>query len=126
MAAIAEVRSCLRVLTPMISQTKVNKQKLIDGFSPDVFATDRALELVGEGMPFRDAYHYVKENLHELDNMDPCEAIKMKTHLGAPMGLDWEFMENRAVSIREFAEAQRATFYKAVSELLGTEYPLGE
>ncbi len=124
MAAIAEVRSCLRVLTPMIAQTKVNKQKLIDGFTPDVFATDRALELVGEGMPFRDAYHYVKENLHELENVDPCEAIKMKTHLGAPLGLDWAFMEARAKAIVDFAEGERSAFYKAVSELLGTQYPL--
>lgn len=124
MAAIAETRSCLRVLAPMIAQTKVNKQKLIDGFTPDVFATDRALELVGEGMPFRDAYHYVKENLHELENMDPCEAIKLKSHLGAPMGLDWGFMEGRAKAIGEFAQQERAAFHKSVSDLLGVTYPL--
>lgn len=124
MAAIAETRSCLRVLAPMIAQTKVNKQKLIDGFTPDVFATDRALELVAEGMPFRDAYHYVKENLEELNNVDPCEAIKLKSHLGAPMGLDWEFMEGRAKAIGEFARQERAAFHQAVSELLGVTYPL--
>lgn len=124
MAALAETRSCLRVLAPMIAQTKVNKQKLIDGFTPDVFATDRALELVAEGMPFRDAYHYVKENLQELDNVDPCEAIKLKSHFGAPMGLDWAFMEGRAAAVGEFARQERSAFYGAVSALLGVNYPL--
>jgi argininosuccinate lyase len=124
MAAIAETRACLRVLAPMIADTKVNEQELVDGFTPDVFATDRALELVAEGMPFRDAYHYVKENLDELNDVDPRAAIKLKTHLGAPMGLDWGFMEGRAKEIGVFAERERAFFYQAVSALLGTAYPL--
>ena len=59
MEGINTTRASLRILAPMVEQTKANEQALIDGFTPDVFATDRALELVGEGMPFRDAYHYI-------------------------------------------------------------------
>ncbi|MBM4152868.1 MAG: argininosuccinate lyase, partial [Kiritimatiellaceae bacterium] len=75
MEGIAMTRACLRVLSPFVQAIRVNREKLLAGFTPDVFATDRALELVGQGMPFRDAYHYVKENLAELANMDPMTAI---------------------------------------------------
>ena len=124
MEGIATTRSCLRILAPMVDATQVNEQKLIDGFSPDVFATDRALELVGEGMPFRDAYHYVKENLHELERIDPREAIQLKTHLGAPLGLDWALYDVRMGQVLERVRESRETFNTAVSSLLGVEYPL--
>lgn len=102
----------------------MNKQKLIDGFTPDVFATDRALELVGEGMPFRDAYHYVKENLQELESIDPTEAILLKTHLGAPLGLDWDYFKDRIAAVKETVREERKAFNRAVTKLLGTKYPL--
>jgi argininosuccinate lyase len=124
MDGIAATRACLRILSPMIKATRVNKQKLIDGFTPDVFATDRALELVGEGMPFRDAYHHVKENLQELERIDPNEAIKLKTHLGAPLGLDWDYFKDRIGAVRETVRQEKKTFNKAVSKLLGVDYPI--
>ncbi len=123
MEGIATTRSCLRILAPMIKETKVNKKALIDGFTPDVFATDRALELVGEGMPFRDAYHYVKENLHELESIDPSEAILLKTHLGAPLGLDWDYFKGRTNAVKETVREERKAFHRAVSKLLGVKYP---
>lgn len=124
MEGIATTRSSLRIMAPMIKDTKVNKQKLIDGFSPDVFATDRALELVGEGMPFRDAYHYIKENLHELDNIDPTEAIMLKTHMGAPLGLDWDYFKDRIAAVKETVREERKAFNRTVGKLLGVKYPL--
>ncbi len=124
MEGIATTRASLRIMAPMIGDTKVNQQKLIDGFTPDVFATDRALELVGEGMPFRDAYHYIKENLHELENIDPTEAILLKTHLGAPLGLDWNYFRERIDAVRETVGEECNAFNEAVSELLGVKYPV--
>ncbi|MCF7818505.1 MAG: argininosuccinate lyase [Kiritimatiellales bacterium] len=124
MEGIATTRACLRILAPMVKDTKVNVKKLIAGFTPGVFATDRALELVGEGMPFRDAYHYVKENLQELDNIDPVEAVKLKTHLGAPLGLDWNYFKARTDAVKETVREERKAFNQAVAKLLGVKYPL--
>ncbi len=124
MEGIATTRSCLRILSPMLKGTQINKQKLLDGFTPDVFATDRALELVAEGMPFRDAYDHVKENLHELERIDPVEAIKLKTHLGAPLGLDWAYFKGRTDSVRQTVREERKLFNQTVSKLLGVDYPL--
>ncbi|MEE9368254.1 MAG: argininosuccinate lyase [Pontiella sp.] len=124
MEGIATTRACLRILAPMVKATKVNKKALIDGFTPDVFATDRALELVGEGMPFRDAYHYIKENLHELENIDPTKAVLFKTHLGAPLGLDWAYYKDRISAVTATVREERKKFNHAVSRLLGVKYPV--
>ncbi|KYC48870.1 MAG: hypothetical protein AMQ74_01550 [Candidatus Methanofastidiosum methylothiophilum] len=71
-------------------KVKVNKEILIDSFTPELYATDRVLELVKEGHPFRDAYKEVGINLEALSNKDPVENIKSKTHTGATgnLGLD--------------------------------------
>ncbi|NLX25150.1 MAG: argininosuccinate lyase [Lentisphaerae bacterium] len=122
MEGIATTRSCLRILAPMVEAVQVNEQKLIAGFSPDVFATDRALELVGEGMPFRDAYHYVKENLQELEQIDPVQAIQLKTHLGAPLGLDWDYFHARSDAVLESVQDERDRFNTAVAALLGVDF----
>jgi argininosuccinate lyase len=118
MEGIAMTRACLRVLSPFIQAIRVNKEKLLAGFTPDVFATDRALELVGQGMPFRDAYHHVKENLGELADMDPVKAIMQKTHLGAPLGIDWELLKDRASAVVETVREERRIIDRAVGRLL--------
>ena len=90
MEGFAVTRQTLRIMTQCLKGLKVNKKALNDAFDGGVFATDKAIELVsGNGMPFRDAYHHVKENLDELESMDALAAIKQKTHLGATAGLDF-------------------------------------
>lgn len=117
MEGVGITRSCLRVLAPFVEAIQVNKQALVDGFSPDVFATDRALELVGEGLPFRDAYHYVKEHLEELEKISPVKAIAKKTHLGAPMGIDWVLLRERLTAVKGATRAQRKTIARAMDKL---------
>jgi argininosuccinate lyase len=51
--------------------------------SPEVFATDAAYDLVGQGMPFRDAYRKVANNLSGLDAIEPGPELARRTHQGA-------------------------------------------
>lgn len=117
MDGVATTRACARVLAPFVEAIEVNEQALVGGFSPDVFATDRALELVGEGMPFRDAYHYVKGHLDELETIDPAEAVAQKTHLGAPMGLDWALLSERVGGVERWGAERRAAIDHALDQL---------
>ncbi|MBI9020071.1 MAG: argininosuccinate lyase [Verrucomicrobia bacterium] len=118
MEGITTTRACLRVLAPYVQAIQVNKDKLLAGFTPDVFATDRALELVGEGMAFRDAYHHVKENLGELESINPSKAILQKTHLGAPLGIDWALLKERTTAVAGVVSDEREFIGNAVKELL--------
>jgi argininosuccinate lyase len=125
MDGLAITSASLRILVPMLRGLRVHRKALEAGFTPDVFATDRALELVGEGMPFRDAYQYVKSHLDELAARNPYQAIARKTHEGAPAGLDFDAMATRTAAARAFAREERRTFHRALSRLLGVRYPDG-
>lgn len=83
--AFDTTRASLRILARLVGGLRVHPDRLRAAFAdPGVFATDRALELVAGGMPFRDAYHQVRDHLEDLRGMDPDAAIAKKRHLGAP------------------------------------------
>lgn len=121
-SGLAETRASLRIMSMLVRSLKINRQALLDGFSPDVFATDRALELVGRGVPFRDAYNRVKDSLLHLEGRDPRSAVALKTHLGAPAGLDLAMLEKRARENGRFARNGLRDHCRAVSGLLGVRY----
>ena len=124
MDGIATTRSCLEVMFLLVEGMEVHAPQLRAAFSPAVFATDRALELTGRGMPFRDAYRYVKEHMAELESMDPGDAVLRKTHWGATAGLDIDDMGRRVDATRRFAAGARTQYYRAVTRLMGVRYPL--
>ena len=59
----------------------------------EIFATDAANELVSSGMPFREAYRQVGQNLSQLQKQDVTLNLKSKKHLGAPGNLGLERYE---------------------------------
>ena len=124
MEGLAVSRGCLRSLTLLMAGLTVHEAALLRGFTPGVFATDRALELVGQGMPFRDAYHHVKTHLDELESMDAHRAIRQKTHLGATAGLDFDAFEERITAGQQWRDAEWTSHCRTVAELLGTTYPV--
>ena len=119
MKGIHMTRASLRIVKRLVSGIEVNRNALLAGFTPDVFATDRALELVAGGMPFRDAYHHVKQHLAEFKQMNPHEAIAKKTHLGATAGLDFPAMSVRVAEALKFVDEEQGAFDKAIFRLMG-------
>ncbi|MBU1694223.1 MAG: argininosuccinate lyase, partial [Verrucomicrobia bacterium] len=121
---LAITRDSLRILKRLFEGVTVNPKALRAAFTPDVFATDRALELVAGGMPFRDAYHHVKAHLEDLERMDPDQAIARKTHLGAPAGLDVQADLARSREIVRFSQEERKKLEKVFSKLMGFTWHL--
>lgn len=121
---LAVTRDSLRLLGRLVGGIEVHPEALRAAFTPDVFATDRALELVADGMPFRDAYHHVKAHLEDLERMDPDAAVSRKTHLGAPGGLDLPADLVRGREIVRFAQEERKKLEKAFTRLMGVSWRL--
>lgn len=111
--------SSLRIMQPLMAGLEVDADALRRAFGPEVFATDRALELVAGGMPFRDAYHAVKADLAGLEGRSPDEALAAKRHLGAPMGLDFAALEGRADEALRWAEEEWKHHRSCRDRLLG-------
>jgi argininosuccinate lyase len=111
--------SSLRVLVPLVAGLEVDGDALRRAFGPEVFATDRALELVAGGMPFRDAYNEVKAHLKDLAGKNPDAALAAKRHLGAPMGLDLAALDARAQEAEIWAAEELAHHQAHLQRLLG-------
>lgn len=80
-------RRSLEIAALVMAKVKPNKERLMHSLEPEFFAVHTANRLVKEGMPFRDAYAYVKEHLHELKVGNPVKAIKEVVSLGGPGNL---------------------------------------
>lgn len=51
--------SSVRIMSLVFSGLEVDKQRLSQAMTPDIFATEKAYKLVEKGVPFRDAYKKV-------------------------------------------------------------------
>ena len=124
MEGLRVTRASLRIMTLLSRALKVCPERLRSAFVPGVFATDRALELVAGGMPFRDAYRHVRENLDSLALADPDRALAAKTHEGGTAGLDFGYYKNRISAARRTARERRRRSEATFARLLGMKFPL--
>jgi argininosuccinate lyase len=102
----------------IISGLAIDRKRLLEGFTPPVFATDRALELVSGGMPFRDAYDKVKSELNSLSSINPYKAVKLKNHEGAPAGLDFASYRKELTVLRRYFGRSLKNYSIAISRLI--------
>ncbi len=123
MESMKTTRACVKIMIDMVKSLKADKKSLHDAFTPEVFAADRALELVAEGASFRDSYNQVRDDLQSLqvDNLD--DAMIKRTHLGAGVGLDIVFLMERSREAGKKVKRLRKSYYAAISKLLGMKYP---
>jgi len=84
----------------LIQNIEPKEEKIRSACTPELFAADRANELVLEGMTFRDAYREVGNNLDKLKEVDLEENIKSKTHLGALGNLGLEVLQKRLEEVK--------------------------
>lgn len=63
--AADDVRDMLRVAARVLSELRVNPENCISAMIPELYATQAAYDLVRGGMPFREAYRIVAQQLRE-------------------------------------------------------------
>ncbi|MFO8013724.1 MAG: argininosuccinate lyase [Phycisphaerae bacterium] len=119
MRGVEATAGSLTVLRLTIERMEVVEANLRKGFIPEIFATDRALELVAEGTPFRDAYREVAAHLDDLAARDPVANLKSKTLQGGPGNLGLDQVDARAEAAAAWLEGVREPFEAALAALLG-------
>ncbi|MGA2640135.1 MAG: argininosuccinate lyase [Spirochaetia bacterium] len=115
---------CVRIMDLTIAKLVVNKASLRAAFTREIFATDRALELVSEGMPFRDAYREVGRSLETLAGRDPVEAIGRRKSTGAPGNLRLDVPRAAVVREAQWLEAEERRKRERISRLAGSDVEL--
>jgi len=114
----------LRMMTLTFEKLTVNSDNLIKGFSPDIFATDAALELVAGGMSFRDAYLQVGLSLDgegsavDLDR-DPLASIQSRTHMGTSGNLGLHLSLASLTTLSDETAKEKAHLTGSLEILLG-------
>ncbi len=111
-------RTTLRILEKVASGIAVDPEKCRSAFTPGVFATDVALRKVAAGIPWRDAYHDVRDNLGQLDSEDPDSAVKAKNHEGTCGGIDMKLYLARISALEKSASKRKASLLSAAKRLL--------
>lgn len=94
----------LKVFVQVFSEISVDKDKCLEAFTSELFATDKVLELVKQGYAFRDAYKEVSMNLNHINMEDPVINILSKTHQGATGNLGISSTVLKIQEYREWAE----------------------
>jgi argininosuccinate lyase len=118
MRGVEATLGSLRIMAVTFERLEVVEENLRKGFIPEIYATDRALELVGEGMPFRDAYRQVAAHLDELASRDPVENLKSKTLQGGPGNLGLEGLAKRADAADKWLKTIREPVRRALDAIL--------
>lgn len=118
MAGFEITESALRVCALAVSKLTCDEQRCIEAFSRDVFATDRVMELVKQGVPFRDAYRQVAVSIDKTPMEDPVENIRKKTHLGATGNLGLDLARQRQSAERDWTERSREKWTAAIEHLM--------
>lgn len=117
---LALYENTVKIMNLVTEVLTINKDKCIQACSSEIFAADYALDLVKEGMPFRDAYRKTAENLESLKRIDPVENIKSKTHLGAPGNLGLSLNLERANAELRWISSEDRAWQKTLTQLLHT------
>lgn len=117
MEGLAITKASLNICTMVVAGLKVNKGKCIKACVPEIFAADKAIELAVKGVPWRDAYLKVAQELDTLKAEDPVENIKKKKHLGATgnLGLSKSAVKIKAEKVKIGKE--KSSFEAALSKL---------
>jgi len=118
MRGVDATAASLSVMRLSIERLEVVEENLRKGFLPEIFATDRALELVLEGQPFRDAYRDVGTHLDELSSRDPVANLKSKKLAGGPGNLGLATLAKRAAAAEKWLAGVRGPMAKALATLL--------
>ena len=117
---------CLQTILPSIqlieltfTKLTVNEAALRSAHSPEIFATDEAIRLVEEGMPFRDAYRQVGSQLDKLVAYDLDQVLSTRRSSGYPANLGLHLISERLKDYRRDHASHRDRHYQALRGLLG-------
>ncbi len=110
---------CLDVATLTVEKLTVHKDILEAAFVPEIFATDAAMELVVDGMSFRDAYRKVAGDIEALRGRDPASSIASRTSTGTTGNLNIEKTIEAARMLAGDFEERRRRVNDALTGLCG-------
>jgi len=97
-SAVDHGLTAVALLPKLIRGIEFDKHRMRAAISPEMYATDRALELALAGVPFREAYREVGRSITEApasDERTPESSLAARVSLGACGALGLERLRAR-------------------------------
>ena len=91
----------LKLVPPMLDGLRWQAERLAAAITPAMHATDRANELVAEGVPFRDAYRQVAAELDGLATRDAADSLAARTSPGGCAALRLDHISERLQALSQ-------------------------
>lgn len=91
----------LRLVPDLLDGLEWDVQYMKAAIAPELHATDRANELVGEGLPFRDAYRQAARELDRLAERRPEDSLGARVSPGAAADLCLDRLHDRLRRLSE-------------------------
>ncbi len=110
---------CVQIMDLTVKNLQVNKENLKKAFTPEIFATDAALELVAGGKSFRDAYREIGNELGSVKERVPENGIGTRKSTGMAGNLSLGILTRRVREMKNYLKAKQGTVDKALFDLLG-------
>lgn len=118
MDGLETTSACLEILIPLISELKVNEEKLAEAMTSELFAVDEMIEQVKAGVPLRRAYRAVKAALDQVEQVDFQQAVEKRTHLGGLGNLGLDQLGTQVQRQKNEWQERRAHFSSALEKLI--------
>lgn len=108
----------IKAATILINSLFPNKEKLENALTTEIFATHQAMELVSQGVPFRQAYQMVGNNLESLNKKDTKKLIRLANHIGGTGNLGLDLTENEYKNQKSLWQKEEKQFRETLSILI--------
>lgn len=118
MKALATTKASTLVMERVFQDIEVNKKACLEAFSPELFATDKVLQLVEKGIAFRDAYKQVANDLQTVKSLDPVENILMKKHIGATGNLQLHLATEQMETYAKWLQKEQDSWEETVNKII--------
>ena len=124
MRGVDTANACIDAMQVAVSGLDIDREAMRRGIPTEVYATDAALDLVAQGVPFREAYRRIGTDLDAVSAPSPGEALRRRSSNGAPGNLNLSAPRRRLSEARSRLEARSSRLSKAASSLAGDEVEL--
>lgn len=115
---LALYSNTVKIMNLVTKGITLNKAKCVAACTPEVYATDYALDLVLKGMPFRDAYRQVAANLDGLEQIDPQQNLRSKKHVGGTGNLRLDISKKAVATEMKWMQRERTQWEATIKKLL--------
>ncbi|WP_438000267.1 argininosuccinate lyase [Sorangium sp. So ce185] len=95
MRGLDEALATSRLLPRLVDGLAFDRERMARAITPECFATDRAVELAVQGVPFREAYRKVAAEIAALPAGDAAASLRARVSLGAPGNLALDDLARR-------------------------------